>query len=475
MRGVTRVLTLENIAAHRAQLTATFACAGYGFSTNVWYHDVDLDALRARCGADAIDRILFHIVVFQINAIASLRPDVLDLGAWARFHTERLEKLWRTVFRRVWAQWRYEHDLPDYEGPTFASRPVADPGGPLAIGGSAEVQALAFCGGGKDSLVAMKLLERAGVSHASLAYSHSMYGRAEPQHRLIDALLDAVPRPRDGRLRRRHRQSMFDDFMDAPVLALAPELGVRSLIAAETPASMFGAVPILLAHGYRWMVLAHEHSANVGNLIWDRTGEDVNHQWGKSREAELLLDGYLREALLSDARYFSLLQPIHDALIFQILAADPDGVERTHSCNVEKPWCERCPKCAYVWLNYMAHLPLERVRPLFRTNLLDTEENQLSFKQMLGLEAHTPFECIGQIDEVKLAFELCRRKGLRGRAMEVYEREVGPIDAAPILDRFLAVHAQHSTAPEPLASRVLARMREVAADARVTLGAALSA
>ncbi len=56
---------------------------------------------------------------------------------------------------------------------------------------------------------------------------------------------------------------------------------------------------------------------------------------------------------------------------------------------------------------------------------------------MLGLEAHTPFECIGQIDEVRLAFELCKRKGLKGAAMQVFEREVPPVDVPALLERYL--------------------------------------
>ena len=314
----------------------------------------------------------------------------------------------------------------------------------------------------------MRLLEEAEVAHAALGYAHSVYGAAAPQHALIDGLLDVGP------ARRRHRLSIYDDFSDAPLLALAPELGVKELLAAETPASMFAALPILLTHGYRDMVLGHEQSANVGNLRWAATGEDVNHQWGKSGEAEGLLDAYLREVMLPDARWYSVLQPAHDVLIFQLLADDDRGGERTHSCNVDKPWCERCPKCAYVWLGYQAHLDAAKVTPLFRTHLFDTPELQLPFRQMLGLEAHTPFECIGQIDEVRLAFELCRRRGLRGAAMDVYEAEVRPLETAPILDRTLRVYGESLRAPPEVAGPVLARMRRVATKARAELGARLA-
>ena len=44
---------------------------------------------------------------------------------------------------------------------------------------------------------------------------------------------------------------------------------------------------------------------------------------------------------------------------------------------------------------------------------------------MLGLADHTPFECIGQIDEARLAFELLRRRGVTGAAMQMYEDRIG--------------------------------------------------
>ena len=39
----------------------------------------------------------------------------------------------------------------------------------------------------------------------------------------------------------------------------------------------------------------------------------------------------------------------------------------------------------------------------------DDPVNLLAYRQMLGLEDHTPFECISQVDETRLAFLLARR------------------------------------------------------------------
>ena len=46
---------------------------------------------------------------------------------------------------------------------------------------------LVLCGGGKDSLVTMRLLERAGIDYDAFIYSHSTYGRGQAQHLLVDA------------------------------------------------------------------------------------------------------------------------------------------------------------------------------------------------------------------------------------------------------------------------------------------------
>ncbi len=439
-----RTLWLGEPHRSRHQLVVRCGLDDLCFSTTYWYADVDLLDLEARHGREVMEKMIFHITAFEANKLISLRPDRLDLGPFARFHSQAFADLWRTIAHHVWGQWRYEHDDPDYPGPELVGKPVGSSGSAVRRTGTepARTETLSFCGGGKDSLVALRLLEKADIPFDSLAYSSSIYGQAEYQHQLIDGLLDHTP------VRERRRLWMFDDFLDSPVVRLHPELGSRYLLAAETPASVFAALPLALARGYRNLVVAHEHSADFGNLTWERTGEEVNHQWGKSLAAERLLADYIQSELVEDVDYFSLLKPIDDTLIFNLLADDEAAVRVTHSCNVRKPWCCRCPKCAYVWLGYMAFLPVDEVKPIFGQNLLDLDENQLTFRQMLGLEDHTPFECIGTVSEARLAFALCHRKGLRGRAMQTFLKEVPEIDLDEALAKHLRIHPQHRIPPE---------------------------
>lgn len=464
---MTKLLALTSYSYTKS--SASFGCDfnGSTFSTTIWYRDVDFTALEAKYGKETIERLIFHIAAFDINKVCSLKPDQVSFGPLARFCTEAFKTLWLRIFKEVWGQWRYENNLPNYSGPEFIDKTEGFSGSTAVNSNAGAVRVLSFCGGGKDSLVVLKLLEHSKEPYSTLAYSHSIYGEPVKQHRLIDSLLDTCEPVR------RHKQWVIEDFMTSPVLELNNPNGVNTLCAAETPGSIFAALPLVLSFGYSYLVLGHEKSADYGNMVWGATGETINHQWGKSYEAELLMHEYIKRELIRNLEIGSLLKPIHDTLIFELLKSHEDGVLHTHSCNIDKPWCKRCAKCAYVWINYMAFLPVSLVDAIFGENLLDVEENQIWFRQMLGLDLHTPFECVGQPDEALIAFELARLKGIRGKGMDIYEESFPSIDFAPLIKRYLAVDADHSALPKTLLNLPLARMIEVAAESERELMALL--
>jgi len=462
--GRDRWLELEGVHARGRQLFLVANLDGQRFSTSIWYGDVHLERLAASVGQEAFERLAFHVAAFEINKLASLRPTHLSFGRWARFVTPSFVELWSTVLQKVWAQWRYEHVVPDWRGPELADPIVQRADLALDFLTEDRGEALLFFGGGKDSLVAAHLLERAELPYAAQSYAHSVYGRPDTQHALIDALLDRLAPLR------RHKQWVSDDTFAAPLPELLPDSDTRYVLAAETPSSIFAALPTVLTHGYRAMVLAHEFSANRGNLVWPLTGEEVNHQWGKSWHAESLIAHYIERELIPDFHWFSILQPLSDVLIFELLRDTGPRVLQTHSCNVQKPWCGRCAKCAYVALGYAAHLPEGVYESIFPMDVLDLPENELFFRQMIGLAEHTPFECIGEIDEARLALALAAARGRRARAVELFQREGGALDLDSVIERYATVHrsAPHGI-PEVVARRVLPLMdqAEVAARARI--------
>jgi uncharacterized protein YozE (UPF0346 family) len=76
----------------------------------------------------------------------------------------------------------------------------------------AMIAILTGCGGGKDSILAMKMFEDATIPFASLQYSHSVYGKAENQHNLIADVLEYTTPIK------KHRISIYDDLKGKDVI-----------------------------------------------------------------------------------------------------------------------------------------------------------------------------------------------------------------------------------------------------------------
>jgi hypothetical protein len=456
------LLTLTRLERRRDALEITFTLDGRPFCKRYRWADTDLAGLERRFGRELLERIYFHLAAFEAIPFAGLRPRRLDFGPWARFATVDLERLWRRVLRGVGAQWRWQNDRAGDAGPEWVGERAAGRDGPGAVE-PGRVTSLCFNGGGKDSLVALRLLERGGLAYATLAYSHSTYGDEGRQHELIGGV-ERLCRPV-----RAHRLWIEDRLWDEPA-ATARDYGTSGPIVCETPISIFAALPLALEHGYRYLVLANERSADQGSFVrppnGSRVDEEINHQWGKSFAAERLLDGYLRRHLLANVTYFSLLKPIWDVVIFNLLRGEGEAVRATHSCSVRKPWCETCPKCAYVGLGFHAYLDHEVVDGLFATHLFDRRENLPHYRGLLGLGRPKPFECVGEIGESRLAMELCRRRGLTGRAVELWSDHRNGFDARAALDRYLRVDATTSGLPDEVARATVPQLRAGAAAAR---------
>ena len=263
------------------------ASTTFGFSTTYWYDDVDFFELEARYGDDAMRRVYFHLLAFEANKAASLAPTTIDAGPYADLVTDAFWDVWETLFHNVWGVWRWENDLPDYRLPRPAGPAAADDVAAMAVD-VGDPELLLLCGGGKDSLASMRLLERAGIGYDAFVYSHSTYGPGERQHRLVDSLL-AHCHPRSV-----HRAWVLDDAVDAPIAAAYPELGIRRVVAAETVSSYWTALPVALQHGFTEVALGITRSTDEHNLVWDATGEAINYLWGMSAAAEELLAGYVQ-------------------------------------------------------------------------------------------------------------------------------------------------------------------------------------
>ena len=187
---------------------------------------------------------------------------------------------------------------------------------------------------------------------------------------------------------------------------------------------------------------------------------------------------------------FHLLRPIHDVGVFTLLHHSLDAVPATHSCAQLKPWCCRCAKCVYVWMNYVAWLPEPVVAATFRrsagagsgepdrwggVNLFELPENRTTLRKMLGLESYKPTDCVGTVSEARLAFLLCRRKGVGGVIAD--DIDLAPFDAevTTSLDRYARPTAPGPTFPTGIADVVEPQLTALESDARRIADDVLSA
>ena len=463
---VERVLCLESISWSGPQLYIDITFEGVKFPSILWY-EFNLDELHVHYGDEIMERVYFHIAAFSLLKLSSLRPSVIHVSdSLTKHYTIHFQELWKISFKHVLGQWRYENGManwePQFSCPVQTAEPVpAKMKPPQVFSENTAVESIQYCGGGKDGLLSMKLLEKAKAPYSSFSYSISQYGSARDQFERVRPVLQQCKAVKN------HFVMITDAFLDIPLNTddqWFKKLGSKSRSDAALT-ELFSILPIMLHYGYRYAVIGNEHSANVGNLDWaDEGGNPVNHQWIKSYEAEQIFSQYISQFIVMEGRYYSILQPIHDVVIFTLLRQHLDCVPFVHSCNVLPPWCKRCPKCCYVWLGFQAYLPQDIIDPMFdNENLFDAEENQVFFTQMLGLGDHKPFECVGEIREAQLAFELCRRKGLRGRAMETFERKFGlDFDISSPLKDYTVVHKEKHSIPHDIAGHVIAEMENAA-------------
>lgn len=455
--GVTQI-AIQHLAVHEHHLEIGYSADQFQFATKVFYHDVSFSGLRSRYPQALIDTLTAHIALFEGMKLCSLFPKTYDISLIATHLYPETLSLFARIYTGVFAQHWYENQVTDYRGPELIfpgktlgqSRAIALDQPDPSPDSPHLPTILTGCGGGKDSVLAIKLLEAAEIPFATLQYSHSIYGKADTQHQLVADVLTCTHSVRS------HRISIYDDFLDDPLFPLYFPNNTGITI-PETPVSVFESLLLALQWNYTYLNLAHEKSANKGNLFWDAIDQEVNHQWGKSFEAETLLNQFIQTHFITNFTYFSLLQPLYDLRIFASLSRHPEIVPKIHSCNIEKPWCKKCPKCAYVWLGLMAAFPTNLVDAVFQRNLFDEPDLALTFRQMIGLEAHTPFECIGEVDESRLNMKRCLEKGVTGQALEVFKSDVlsdEGIDWGAIAQKYNHIYTEPCGIPAWIMARV---------------------
>ncbi len=288
------------------------------------------------------------------------------------------------------AECRFVNDLRGREIPPFPSTGSDAPkAGPAGLGD----RPLVPIGGGKDSIVTLEAVRRAG--REPLLFS---VGRAPAVDRTVAVAglpHVSVTRVLDPLLLELNRRGALNGHV--PVTAVVSCLAV---IAA-------------LVHGAGAVVMADERSSSVGSLTWD--GMEVNHQYSKSWDFERRFAAIVAGHVAEDLDYFSLLRPWSELAIARRFAALPTYHRAFVSCNRAflldgdrrtPSWCGDCPKCRFVALALAPFLDRDRIVLIQGKDLLGDPAQLPGFAALLGIEADKPLECVGEVEESRVAMRL---------------------------------------------------------------------
>lgn len=278
---------------------------------------------------------------------------------------------------------------------------------------------LALQSGGKDSLLTAALLEAAGIE-TDFWYSSS----TQKYPKIIDEL-------------------------GGNVYVTNRKIDTDALDAAKGDGALNGHVPvtyILQSYALIQAILLNKNAvitsvAHEGEEPHAKIGDlSVTHQWSKTWDAEQMFAEYVIKYVSGNLRIGSLLRGYTELRVAELFVDNcwskyghsfsscNQANYKQGSDNSQLAWCGNCPKCANSYLLFAPFVDAKELKSLFSGKDLFQEESLLdTFKGLLAIDGATkPFECIGEVDELRLAYGWSQRNG--GYASMPFEVEEGPFD-----------------------------------------------
>jgi hypothetical protein len=333
----------------------------------------------------------FHRVLELLHVVAGV--SYYKVGAPPRVEAPNpvpaeAAALFTAVYSRGLAEYAYRNDLP-YVLDLVVDVPELSP--PATPVDNADARPLSPVGGGKDSIVTLEILRAAGLDPVPFSVNPNRVIADVNAASGLAAL--AARRTLDPRL--------FELNAAGARNGHVPVTAINSLIAIATATW----------HGLGPVVMSNERSASDPNLTWN--GHEINHQWSKGVAAE----GLLRAAVTAHAGLtepcFSLLRSLSELHIAQLFARYDAYDDVVTSCNkafkLHDPtarWCGDCPKCRFVFLALAPSMERSRLTRIFGRDLFADPAQVPGYLELLGIDAHKPFECVGEVAESLVALAM---------------------------------------------------------------------
>ncbi len=304
------------------------------------------------------------------------------LSAWQR-------NWWKKLYFNGLGEFFYRNGItPDFENFMTITAPEPKPLPEF----SAELSGvLVPIGGGKDSVVSVELLKKAGADiHPYII---------NPRGATLGCVEAAGIAPEKTVGVRRS--------IDKTLL----ELNKLGYLNGHTPFSAvvaFSAELFALMTGRKYISLSNESSANEAYV----EGTAINHQYSKSTEFERDFREYCESSFGGFDKapeYFSLLRPWSEWQIAREFVKYPQYFPVFQSCNLGSKtncWCGNCAKCLYVYILLAAFLDDDVLEGFFGCNMLEKAELSDMLDGLVLDGEDKPFECVGTKDEVRLSLSM---------------------------------------------------------------------
>ncbi len=296
--------------------------------------------------------------------------------------------LWtEQLFDKGLREFKFENDISIDQVPEFES--IESKKGAQAAPNVAMVnRCLVPIGGGKDSATTLQILSKCEVDIVGFCVGD--FKPIKKTAEVAEIEIISVNRSIDSRLHELNKAGAPNGHI--PVTAINSVLAVIAALCIDADC----------------VAMSNESSADEPTRIVD--GEEVNHQWSKSFEAEQLLRNALSGSGIT-INYCSILRGLSEYEIFQLFSAFEKFHEVFTSCNRafkidenarSSSWCCDCDKCRFVFLGLCAFRPTSYVQEIFGNDLLDDHTQIRGFRSLLGFENDKPFECVGTLRESRL-------------------------------------------------------------------------
>ena len=306
-----------------------------------------------------------------------------------------------TVYQEGLSQFAYEnnlsrHDLAHFQGTTEVG---ADPKEFQGAG------LLALQSGGKDSLVTAALLAQTGQLFTPWYISST-----DKYPAILDSLEGAEPLVRATR------------YIDHAALKFAAgEGGLNGHVPITYIVQSLALIQAILLNKNHILVSVGHEGEEAHAWIDDLA---VNHQWSKTWYAEQQFADYVKRYISPDIYVGSPLRAYSEIKVSELFAqygwerygrlfsSCNEANYRQGSNNTTLQWCGRCSKCANSYLLFAPFVEGDELKHLFDdTDLFRIPVLEEVFKGLLGIDGvMKPFECIGEIDELRFAYHASQQK-----------------------------------------------------------------